>query len=106
MKLSIRKSQRSFEQAIRTIMPAPYLIYSTPEGEIHEEPRLQALAFGDQPLEAADLIPLPDGATLSMMPDRQAVGRKQNGELQVISKARGWAMAALLPIGYTRTLLP
>jgi pyruvate-formate lyase-activating enzyme len=87
-------------------MPTPYLIYSTPQGEIREEPRLQALAFGDQPLEATDLIPLPDGATLSMMPDRQAVGRQQNGERQVISKARGWAMAALLPIGYTRTLLP
>jgi molybdenum cofactor biosynthesis enzyme MoaA len=87
-------------------MSAPYLIYCTPEGEIREEPRLQALAFGDQPLEATDLIPLPDGATLSIMPDRQAVGRKPNGERQVISKNRGWAMAALLPIGYTRTLLP
>jgi pyruvate-formate lyase-activating enzyme len=87
-------------------MSAPYLIYCTPEGEIREEPRLQALAFGDQPLEAVDLIPLPDGATLSIMPDRQAVGRKPNGERQAISKNRGWAMAALLPIGYTRTLLP
>lgn len=84
----------------------PNLIYCTPEGEIREEPRLQALALGDHPLEAADLIPLPDGVTLSMMPDRLAVGQKRTGERQVLSKSRGWAAAALLPIGYTRTFLP
>jgi pyruvate-formate lyase-activating enzyme len=87
-------------------MAVPYLIYSTPDGDIREEPRLQALSFGDSAFEASDLIPLPDGATLSMMPDRRAVGRKPNGERQVLSSARGWAVAALLPIGYTRTLLP
>ncbi len=84
----------------------PYLIYCTPAGEIREEPRLQALAFGNRPLEASDLIPLPDGVTLAMMPDRLAVGRKHNGETRVIAHSRGWAAAALLPIGYTRTLLP
>ena len=87
-------------------MATPYLVYCTPEGEIREEPRLQALAFGMRPLAADELIPLPDGVTLSMMPDRLAVGQKRNGEYQVISSTRGWAAAALLPIGYTRTLLP
>lgn len=84
----------------------PYVLYSTPEGDIYEETRLQALAFGEQPLQEADLMPLPDGATLSMMPDRLAVGRKRNGERKVLPQAQGWAVAALLPIGYTRTLLP
>ena len=87
-------------------MPIPYLLYCTPEGEIREEPRLQALAFGNKPLEAADLIPLPDGVTLAMMPDRLAIGQKRNGERQIVPESRGWAAAALLPIGYTRTLLP
>lgn len=87
-------------------MNTPYLIYVTPEGEICEEPRLQALAFGNYPLEAADLVALPDGVTLSMMPDRLAVGRKRSGALQVLPQTRGWAAAALLPIGYTRTYLP
>jgi pyruvate-formate lyase-activating enzyme len=87
-------------------MAIPYLVYCTLEGEIREEPRLQALAFGDQPLTAADLIPLPDGVTLAMMPDRLAVGLKRHGERQVIGQERGWAAAALLPIGYTRMLLP
>lgn len=84
----------------------PYLVFSTPDGEIREEPCLQALAFGDRPLEVADLIALPDGVTLSMMPDRLAVGRKGGGEREVIAASRGWAAAALLPIGYTRLLLP
>ncbi len=87
-------------------MATPYLIYCTPEGEIREDARLQALAFGNRPLEAADLIPLPDGVTLSMLPDRLAVGLKRSGERQVLPQSRSWAAAALLPIGYTRTFLP
>ncbi|HEY4383641.1 MAG TPA: radical SAM protein [Ktedonobacteraceae bacterium] len=87
-------------------MATPYLIYSTPDGELCEEPRLQALGFGGRPLTMNDLIPLPDGVTLAMMPDRLAVGLKSSGERKVLSRGRGWAMAALLPIGYMRTLLP
>jgi pyruvate-formate lyase-activating enzyme len=87
-------------------MPTPYLVYSTPDGEIHEETRLQALSFEGRPLEVADLIPAPDGVTFSMMPERLAVGQNRNGERQVLPSTRGWALAALLPIGYTRTLLP
>src|SRR5215831_9031150 len=87
-------------------MSTPYLIYCTPEGEIREEPRWQALAFGGRPLEVADLMPLPDGVTLSMMPDRLAVGLDRAGERRVLPQVRGWAAAALLPIGYTRTFLP
>lgn len=87
-------------------MATPYLVYCTPEGDIREEPRLQALAFGNQPLTSNDLIPLPDGVTLSMMPDRLAVGKARTGEQHILPGTRGWAAAALLPIGYTRTLLP
>ena len=87
-------------------MTFPYLVYCTPEGEISEEPRLQALTFGNRPLDAAELIPLPDGVTLAMMPDRLAVGKKRGGEQLALPASRGWAAAALLPIGYTRTQLP
>ncbi|GAC1425905.1 MAG: radical SAM protein [Ktedonobacteraceae bacterium] len=87
-------------------MPTPYLVYSSPDGEIHEETRLRALSFEGRPLEAADLIPAPDGVTFSMMPERLAVGQTRNGERSVLPSTRGWALAALLPIGYTRTLLP
>lgn len=87
-------------------MSTPYLIYCTPDGEIREEPRWQALAFGDYPLRESDLLPLPDGVTLSMMPDRLAVGLDRAGTHRALAQARGWAAAALLPIGYTRTHLP
>lgn len=87
-------------------MATPYLLYVTPDGEILEDTRLQALSFGDHLLKASDLIPLPDGVTLSMMPDRLAVGQKRTGLKQILPATRGWAVAALLPIGYTRTLLP
>ncbi len=87
-------------------MSTPYLVYSSPDGEIHEEPRLRALAFDGRPLDAGDLIPAPDGVTFSMMPERLAVGQRRNGKRSVLPATRGWALAALLPIGYTRTLLP
>ncbi len=87
-------------------MATPCLLYSTPSGDILEEPRLQALAFGGRVLQEEDLMPLPDGATLSMMPERLAVGQKRSGSRQVLPASRGWAVAALLPIGYTRTFLP
>ena len=102
----MRGAGRLLVREMKKNMSTPYLIYCTPEGEIREEPRWQALAFGDRPLELADLMPLPDGVTLSMMPDRLAVGLDRSGERQVVAQARGWAAAALLPIGYTRTYLP
>src|SRR5260370_8636408 len=98
--------QEGIRWVLRIIMAISYVIYCTPDGDIKDEPRLHALAFGGQPLEPTGLIPLPDGATLSMMPDRLAVGETKTGEREVITRSRGWAAAALLPIGYTRTLLP
>ena len=87
-------------------MTEPYLIYCAPDGEIREERSLRPLAFDHQPLASEDLLPLPDGVTLSMMPDRLAVGLNAFGSEQSIQQSRGWAAAALLPIGYTRTHLP
>ena len=84
----------------------PYVVYSTPDGEVGERRSLRALDYNGRPLTPADLIPLPDGAALSMMPQRLAVGLNVAGERQVVSERQGWALAALLPIGYMRTRLP
>src|SRR5262250_1040805 len=84
-------------------MSTPYVVYSTPDGEIAEAPRLRATDYAGLPLEPGDLIPLPDGATLSMLPQRLACGLATDGRRATIPVKKGWALAALLPIGYTRT---
>ncbi|HEU0028947.1 MAG TPA: radical SAM protein [Ktedonobacterales bacterium] len=85
---------------------APYVVYSTLDGEVGERRVLRALDFTGEPLSPDDLIPLPEGASLAMMPHRLAVGRDSAGERRIVSARHGWALAALLPIGFTRTRLP
>ncbi len=87
-------------------MKIPSVVYSTPDGSVAEEPHLRAIDYTGQPLTPEDLIPLPDGTTLSMLPQRLACGLTRNGRLASIPAKKGWALAALLPIGYTRTRLP
>lgn len=87
-------------------MNAPVVVYSTPDGGVAEEPRLRALDYFGQPLTPEDLIPLPEGTTLSMLPGRLACGLTSDGRRASIPAKKGWALAALLPIGYTRTHLP
>ncbi len=84
----------------------PYVVYSTANGDVGERRTLRATDFTGRPLDIKDLILLPDGTTLSMLPRRLAVGLDESGTSHTISAERGWALAALLPIGYTRTLLP
>jgi pyruvate-formate lyase-activating enzyme len=85
---------------------APYVVYSTVDGAVGERRGLRALDFTSEPLSPDDLIPLPEGASLAMLPHRLAVGRDSAGERHAVSERHGWALAALLPIGYTRTKLP
>ncbi|MDE3077853.1 MAG: radical SAM protein [Chloroflexota bacterium] len=75
--------------------------FVTPEGKLREATGNRPVAAHGRtvvPLAETDLIPLPEGAVLSMMPERTALC--EEGELP------GAPAAALLPIGYTRTLLP
>ncbi len=84
----------------------PYVVYSTLDGGVGERRSLRAVDYDGVPLERSELMPLPDGATLAMMPERLAAGCDDHGDRQVVSARRGWALAALLPIGYTRVKLP
>ncbi|MEO7001589.1 MAG: radical SAM protein [Ktedonobacterales bacterium] len=100
-------AQSPHRTATRVVYPDyPYVVYSTPEGEVGERQSLRAVDYTGAPLDVRELIPLPDGTTLSMMPQRLAVGLATDGERLVVSQHAGWALAALLPIGYTRTQLP
>ncbi len=84
----------------------PYVVYSTLAGEVGERRGLRAVDYDGEALTPDDLIPLPNGAVLSMLPNRLAVGQDRMGERLTVPATRGWALAALLPIGYTRTRLP
>ncbi len=84
----------------------PYLLYVTPDGEIGEARHLTAVDYDGQPYDPADLIPLPPGTTVAMMPGRLAVGLAKDGTRRVLSARKGWAISAFLPIGFTRTRIP
>ena len=75
--------------------------YVAPSGDLREARGQLPLALHGRtlvPLDRDELIPLPRGAVMSMLPDRTGLSAK--GALP------GAPAAALLPIGFTRTLLP
>jgi len=61
-----------------------------------------------KPLSNREWIPLPPGSSLSLLPNRAALGLDKNGWLQQASTSGLplYAVAALLPMGYARTYLP
>jgi pyruvate-formate lyase-activating enzyme len=85
------------------------LVYTDNEGRLLVDERLQpAGRTGDTYVEITeeDLIPMPEGATLSSLPGRSPVGVARNGEFRVLPGENRYAVGALMPQGYTRTLLP
>lgn len=85
-----------------------HFVYADEAGNGYINPAYYALGLlGTSFVEPADeeLIPLPEGASLTMIPDRTAVVMTAKGQF-VKYQGPGWVMGALLPQGYTRTLLP
>ncbi len=78
------------------------LAYSDARGRVFFDATKSPLADGGivRDVQPAELIPLPDGAIVSMLPGRSPLlgGGK--------SVPRRTALGVLLPAGYTRTLLP
>lgn len=85
------------------------LVFANDRGEVFDYPKLGMTGrLGNQwvePLEE-EMLSLPEGATLTMVPGRLPLGiNPGSGEFIPLGE-KGWAVAALLPQGYTRTLLP
>lgn len=83
-------------------------LYANEHGEIFDAPGWEALGrIGgeDYLLASADMIPLPEGAELMYLPGHTALGGR-SGKLQQVKKGHCLAVAAMLPVGYTRTYLP
>ena len=86
---------------------SPTLLYADSRGEIYDAPGWRALGRSGEtqaPLEAGDLIPLPEGAELMLLPGREAAGLAMGQATRLPAGAQ--AVAAMLPVGYTRTHLP
>jgi len=92
------------------------LLLADDRGTVYEHPRLLAAARsgGDVLRPAERPVPLPPGATLCTLPGRLPVGvDPETGEAVAVRdfaagrrRIRPVAVAASLPPGYTRTLLP
>lgn len=82
------------------------LLYTNEKGDLLVDPTLEAAGCrGSQVVKVDNYIPMPEGATLTSLPYRTALGLDSLGH-PVPTREEGWPVAALLPQGYTRTLLP
>jgi len=92
-----------------------HTLFATADGRMYDFPGL-ALAgrWGDRWVEPEpdEMMLLPDGATLVMLPGRHPLGIDARGRFQPLAEnpygeaGPVWAVGALLPQGFTRTLLP
>ena len=85
------------------------LIYTDQDGKLQEDPGLTAVGLNGQQAEVADAtwIDLPSGGELVLLPGRLPLGfNEDNDELEVVAEDGIAAVAAILPVGYTRCLLP
>ncbi|MBR6756364.1 MAG: radical SAM protein [Peptococcaceae bacterium] len=85
-----------------------HFVYADEQGNGYIDEEFYALGLlGDSFVEPGEdeLIPLPEGASLTMIPGRSPVVMNIDGEFMKYPGI-GWVMGALLPQGYTRTLLP
>ena len=83
-------------------------VHSNRDGDLFVGEEYAAAAFDglrERPLDSSHTIPLPTGATLMVMDSRRAQAFDRHGKLRALAKER-WALAALLPTGYTRTAYP
>ncbi len=92
------------------------LVFADGEGQVREYRGWSMTGrLGEQLVEptAEEVIPLPAGATLVLLPQRYPVGINRAGQFKAVTEhplIRGRqklsAVGALLPQGYTRTLVP
>jgi len=88
------------------------LLYADDKGRMFEHPDLLASgrtgSFYTE-MDAGEVIPLPEGASLVMVPGGTPVGIDSEDGFTVYSGRRGkpvFAVGALLPQGFSRTLIP
>ena len=87
-------------------MSALTAAHSNRTGDVFVGEEYVAAAFdGLRTVPLEHTIPLPAGSTLMAMDSRRAQAFDARGRLRTLGRER-WALAALLPTGYTRTAYP
>lgn len=96
-------------------MPQPFMLTATKRGKITEDPHHMALGRSGTRTRvprADEWSPLPEGTVLHFLPDRLPRGRHHKNGQFVTVPTRGrekypvLAVAAMLPNGWARTMLP
>ncbi len=93
----------------------PSLVYADSEGQIYDLPELKMAGRSGRvlhPVDLRDLIPLPEGSELFVLPDRLPVGWDQDRDDMVVldedpgnAKGKVRAVAAFMAPAYTQTAL-
>ncbi|MBV8281942.1 MAG: radical SAM protein [Candidatus Eremiobacteraeota bacterium] len=95
---------------MKTRTAAPAAVFARADGSVLDIPDFAAAADGGcvMTADAREFIPLPPGSLLLTLPGRSVVGYRDGAAVAVhdIDGERVDAVAAALPLGYTRTLLP
>src|SRR5512138_1113661 len=90
--------------------PRPLMLWADGEGRIYEQPGWGAAGRRGHeilPLDPADLIPLPEGSELFLLPGRAPLGfRSAVGPRVFAGGGEAQAVAAFLPPAYTQYHLP
>ena len=85
----------------------PSVLVARPDGALEVVGGLRPAARSGRrvvPLKAADLVPLPAGATVAHLPGRAALAL--DGAGTVVEVPGALPVAAILPVGHLRTMLP
>ena len=85
------------------------LVYADKSGRVFDDPGYGAvLRTGNLLLtpEEGDLVPMPEGSTLAVLPGRSPAAADAHGNIVQYDRKEAQAMAALLPQGWLRTYLP
>lgn len=86
-----------------------YLVYADGNGNVFEDMKYRAvMRTGGMLVEPheVELMPLPAGASLVVLPSRPPAAMDKRGQMVPYLREGAQAVAALLPQGYLRTLLP
>jgi pyruvate-formate lyase-activating enzyme len=89
----------------------PKLLYADHSGRIYDAPQYEALGLsgGDfVPIPAGEMVPLPEGSELFVI-KKGIIAAQSDGNpayLEKIGNKKIYPVAAFMPAGYTRTLMP